>query len=111
MGGTKLVECERLVPAFLLLSGQVKRLAGVLPGLIAAARQPTDLAEPCDPVGMIEQRACAGSVADRLLQQRAPRREAPLQRIGRAQTGPIPRNQDRLPEARQRVRPCSSTRT
>ena len=48
----KLVQRERLVPAFLLLPGQVERLAGVLPGLLAASRQTTDLAEPCDPAGM-----------------------------------------------------------
>src|SRR5712691_9984588 len=34
---------------------------------------------------MIEQRTRADSYADRLVQQRAPLREAPLQRIGRAQ--------------------------
>ena len=48
----KLVQRERLVPAFLLLPGQVERLTGVLPGLLAASRQTTDLAEPGDPVGM-----------------------------------------------------------
>ena len=42
----KLVQRERLVPAFLLLPGQVERLARVLPGLLAASRQTTDLAEP-----------------------------------------------------------------
>ena len=52
MDDAKLVQRERLVPAFLLLPGQVERLAGVLPGLLAASRQTTDLAEPCDPVGM-----------------------------------------------------------
>ena len=53
MDDAKLVQRERLVPAFLLLPGQVERLAGVLPGLLAASRQTTDLAEPCNPVGMI----------------------------------------------------------
>jgi hypothetical protein len=53
MDDAKLVQRERLVPAFLLLPGQVERLARVLPGLLAASRQTTDLAEPCDPVGMI----------------------------------------------------------
>ena len=51
MDGAKLVQRERLVPAFLLLPGQVERLARVLPGLLVVARQTTDLAEPCDPVG------------------------------------------------------------
>ena len=78
----KLVQRERLVPAFLVLPGQVERLAGVLPGLLAASRQTTDLAEPCDPVGMTLQRARADTFADRLLQQRAPLREAPLERRG-----------------------------
>ena len=44
----KLVQRVRLVPTFLLLPGQVERLACVLPGLLAASRQTTDLAEPCD---------------------------------------------------------------
>ena len=46
----KLVQRERLVPTCLLLSGQVERLARVLPGLPATSRQTTDLAEPCDPL-------------------------------------------------------------
>ena len=53
MDDAKLVQRERLVPAFLALPGQVERLAGVLPGLLAASRQTTDLAEPRDLVGMI----------------------------------------------------------
>src|SRR5262245_57520975 len=57
----------------------------MLPGFLATALQTIDLAEPCDPAGMMEQRACADSYVDRLLQQRAPLCEAPLQRIGRAQ--------------------------
>jgi hypothetical protein len=36
--GAKLVQRERLVPAFLVLPGQVERLASVLPGLLAAPR-------------------------------------------------------------------------
>ena len=51
MDGAKLVQRERLVPACLLLSGQVEGLARVLPGLITASRQTADLAEPCDPIG------------------------------------------------------------
>jgi hypothetical protein len=42
---TKLVQRARLVPACLLLSGQVERLACVLPSLLAATRQITDPAE------------------------------------------------------------------
>ena len=44
--GAKLVQRERLVPACLVLSGQVERLAGVLPGLLVVSRQTPDLAEP-----------------------------------------------------------------
>jgi hypothetical protein len=40
-----------------------------------------DLAEPCDPEGTILQEACADTFADRFLQQDAPLREAPLERI------------------------------
>jgi hypothetical protein len=41
----KLVQCERLVAAFLKLPGQVECLAGVLLGLLTASRQMPDLAE------------------------------------------------------------------
>ena len=64
------------------LPGQVECLVGTLPGLLAAPRQTPDLAEPCDPGGKTLQRARAETFVDRLLQQRAPLREAPLERIG-----------------------------
>jgi hypothetical protein len=51
MDNAELVQCERLVAAFLMLPGQVERLARVLPGLLDASRQTPDLAEPGDPVG------------------------------------------------------------
>jgi hypothetical protein len=38
MDSAKLVQREGLVPACLLLPGQVERLARVLPGLLAASR-------------------------------------------------------------------------
>jgi hypothetical protein len=63
--GAKLVQRQRLVPAFLLPPGQVERLAGVLPGLLVASRQTTDLAEPRDPGGKTEQPARAETFADR----------------------------------------------
>ena len=61
MDNAKLVQRERLVPACLVLPGQVERLARVLPGLLAASRQTTDLAEPCDPVADLEVRPCGYS--------------------------------------------------
>src|SRR5262249_33637963 len=61
------------------------RLAGILPGLLAVSCQTTDLTEPCDPVGQTKQPARVDTFADRLLQQRAPLREAPLERRGIAQ--------------------------
>jgi len=67
MDGAKLVQRERLVPTFLLLSGEGERLTGVLPGLLAAAHQTTDLAETCDPVGMSGPCARADIFADPLL--------------------------------------------
>ncbi len=85
MDGAQLVQRQGLVDTLFVLPGQVERLAGVLPGLLAASRQPTDLAEPGDPAGKTCQPARADSFADRLLQQRTPLREAPLERIGRAQ--------------------------
>ena len=54
----KLVQRARFVAAFLLLPGQVERLARVLPGLLAAARQTADLAEPYDPRGELAARPC-----------------------------------------------------
>ena len=80
----KLVERERFVPACLLLPGQGERLAGVLPGLLAASRQTTDLTEPCDPLGNVP-RARVDTFTDPLLQQHAPLREAPLERRGKSQ--------------------------
>jgi hypothetical protein len=67
MDNATLVQHKRLGPTLLELPGQVERLARVLPGLLAAFRQPTDLTEPCDPVGMTLQRACADIFPDRLL--------------------------------------------
>ena len=64
----KLVQCQRLIPAFLELPGQVERLARMLQGLLAVSRQTTHLAEPCDPTGMMEECACAYTFPDRLLQ-------------------------------------------
>src|SRR5262245_20695447 len=84
MDGAKLVQRQRLVPAFLLLPGQVKRLARMLPDLLAVSRQTTDLAELCNPAGMSFQRTRADTYADRFLQQHAPLHEAPPERIGRA---------------------------
>jgi hypothetical protein len=62
MDGAKLVQRARLVPACLLLPGQVERLVRVLPGFIAASRQTTDLAEPRNRVG--KTCACADTFAD-----------------------------------------------
>jgi len=84
MDDAKLVQRERLVPACLLLPGQVERLARVLPGLRTASRQTADLTEPCNPACMTSQRTRADSYAACLLQQRAPLREAPLACLGRA---------------------------
>ena len=64
MDSAKLVQRMRLVSVFLLLPGQVERLARVLPCLIAASRQTTDLAEPCDPVGLISQLARADTFSE-----------------------------------------------
>src|SRR5262249_57776860 len=85
MDNTKVMQRKRLVPAFLELPGQVERLAGVLPGLIAVFCQTTDLAEPCDPEGMASQHASADSFADPLLHKRAPLCEAPMECKGIAQ--------------------------
>src|SRR5262245_49600761 len=86
MDNAELMQRERLVAAFLVLPGQVERLARVLPGLRAVPCQPTDLAEPGDVGGMTEQRTSADIFADPLLQQCVRLREAPLEPIGRAQT-------------------------
>ena len=101
----KLSQGVRLVPAS-LCAGPGRGLAGVLPGLLTLSRQTTDLPQPCDPEGPMSQCARAETFADRLLQQRAPLREAPLERSGIAQPATITGNKSGLPEARQRARPC-----
>src|SRR5207245_910897 len=83
--GAKLVQREGLVPKVLELPGHVERLARVLPGLLAMSHKTTDLAEPCDPAGMIAHPAYADTYPNPLLQQRAPLCEAPLEGIGIAQ--------------------------
>jgi hypothetical protein len=85
LNGAQLVQGVRLVAAFLEPPGQVERLARVPPGLIVAPRQATDLAEPCEPQGMMLQRARADTFVDCLLDKRAPLREAALERRGIAQ--------------------------
>src|SRR5262249_6442448 len=86
MDGAQLVQRVRLLPAFLLPPGQVERLMRVLPGLLAVSRQTPDLAEPYNPVSLLC--ALAETFASRLLQQRTPLREAPLERRGIAQARP-----------------------
>src|SRR5262245_42625492 len=84
MDGAQLVQRDHLIPAVFLLPGEVECPARVLPGLFDAARQTTDLAEPCDPIGSLRP-ARMDSDADRLLQQRTPLREAPLECRGKTQ--------------------------
>ncbi len=72
MDDAKLVQRARLAAAFLELPAQGKRLVGVLPGLLVASLQPTDVAKPGDPGGLTFQLTCAATVADPLLQQRSP---------------------------------------
>ena len=79
----KLVQRARLLAAVFLLPGHVERLARVLPGLCTVSSQTTALAEP-RPIDCT-MCACADAFADRLLQQCAPFREAPLECIGTAQ--------------------------
>jgi len=85
LDNAKLVQRQRLVPACLLLPGQVLCPARMLPGLSAESRQTTDLAEPCDPAGQTDHPAYADTFADALPQQCASLRKTPLERIGRAQ--------------------------
>ena len=68
LDNTKLVQRERLVPTFLVLQGQVERLARVLPGLLAASRQTTELAELCNDGSITFQVALVAPFADSLLQ-------------------------------------------
>src|SRR5439155_13382235 len=76
MDGAKLVQRMRLVSAVLELPSEVERLVRVLPGLLAASRQTTDLTEPGDQEGPLP-RARANIFADPLLHQRASLRKAP----------------------------------
>ena len=107
MDVAKQVQRIRLVAAFLVLPGQVERLARVLPGLLAASRQTTDLAEPCDPEA--RPRSPPVRIPSLIASSSSARPSArrPWQRI-RHSPGP-PRSlgkQTRLPEARQRARPA-----
>ena len=85
LDGAKLVQRQRLVGTLSVLPGQVERLARILPGLLAASRQTTDLAEPGESVGVTVQPARVDVFPDRLLQQCTPFSEAPLEGIGKAQ--------------------------
>jgi hypothetical protein len=85
LDNAKLVQRQRLVGTLFVLPGQVECLAGVLPGFLPASHQTTHLAEPCDQGGKTSQPARADTFAARLLQQRPPLRQAPLERIGIAQ--------------------------
>ena len=58
LDGAKLVQRIRLVGPLFMLPGQVERLVRVLPGLRAASRQTTDLAEPGDQRGDVAARPC-----------------------------------------------------
>jgi hypothetical protein len=106
----KLVQRERLVPACLELPGQIECLMRVLPGLLTASCQAVDLAEPCNPVGMICHCAYADTFADRLLQQRAPLREAPLERRSAAQAPRDPSQHGLVAGGTTEGRPWSYTR-
>src|SRR5262245_47163421 len=86
----KLVQRARLGPAFFMLPSQVERLMGVLPALLPASCQTADLTKPCDPVGKTSHPARADTFPDRLLQEPASLREAPLERISSAQAGRDP---------------------
>src|SRR4030095_16071516 len=79
----KLVQRERLIGTMFVLPSQVERLVRVLPGLFTVSPQTTALAE-LHPVDSTT-RTYTDTFADRLLQQRAPFREAPLERRGIAQ--------------------------
>jgi hypothetical protein len=85
LSGAQLVQRIRFVGTLLVLPGQGERLGRALPGLLAASRQTINLTEPCHASGMILKRAHAKTCADRLLRQRTPLREVPLERIGKAQ--------------------------
>jgi hypothetical protein len=65
----KLVECQCLIPALLVPPGQVQCLACVLPRLVVASRQETDLAEPRDTLGMSGQPARADILPERIFQE------------------------------------------
>src|SRR5262245_37243790 len=80
--GTELAECFRLEPTLPILLGQGECLACVLHGLINAACQETDRAEPCNIEGLTMQRTTAATFPKRLLQECSPLCEAAHERIG-----------------------------
>ena len=109
MDGAKLVQRERLVPAFLLLSGQVERLAACCRAS-SPSRQTTDLAEAIRPSGNGYPSAPVRIFRGSPPPERAPLYEAPLERRGKAQ---IRRNQlqpVQVARGPTEARPCSNTR-
>src|SRR5215813_1796117 len=91
MDGAELAERFRLEPALPELPAQGERLVHVLHGLITAACQETDRAEPRDIAGLSMQRAAAATFPERLLQERAPLGEATHEciSIAKARRGPF----------------------
>jgi hypothetical protein len=86
LDGAKLVQRTGLVPTCLLLSGQIERLVGVLPGLLALSLETADFTEPYEPDGMPEQRARVDAFADRLLPVAPALGEGPKRAQGPRQT-------------------------
>src|SRR5262245_21486858 len=81
MDEAKLEQRERLVSTLPVLSSQVKRMTCVLPGLVMASRQETDLAESRQMVGVSVQRARVNIVPERVFQEREPLGNASRQSI------------------------------
>src|SRR5262245_27243929 len=80
MNSAKLAERQRLVSTLSILPSQVKRTVCMLPGLVVASCQKTDLAEPRHMIRMCVQRARADIVPERVFQEGEPLGDASRER-------------------------------
>ena len=85
--GPKLPERPGLVAALMVLPSQVQGAVGVLPRLVGASGQETDLTEPRHVLGMRVQRTRADIVPERLFQESEAFRELSQEGVRLPQTG------------------------
>jgi hypothetical protein len=86
MDGAHMKQCGRLNPTRLLLSGQVERLARVLPSLVEASSEEIHHTGLRRVYGLTNQRTCLECGSERLLQEREALGEASRAPVGFTQS-------------------------